>query len=44
MGDLEERWADIEGREIILEALRLIEDECTLMGISAQVLGIAQKL
>ena len=26
-GDLEERWTDIEGREIILGARRVIEDE-----------------
>ena len=42
--DLEERWADIEGREIILDALRLIEDESTLIGVSAHILAIAQKV
>ena len=44
LGDLQERWADIEGREIILEALRLIEGERTLIGVSAHILGIAQKV
>ena len=44
LGDLEEQWSDIEGREIILDALRLIEDESTLIGVSAHILEIAQKV
>ena len=44
LGDLEERWSDIEDRKIILDALRLIENESTLMGISAHILAIAQKV
>ena len=44
LGDLEERWADIEGREIILDALRSIEDEWALMGVSAHILAVAQKV
>ncbi len=43
LGDLEERWADIERREIILDALRLIEDETTLIGVSAHILGVGKK-
>ena len=44
LGDLEERWADIERREIILDALRSIEDEWTLIGVNAHILAIAQKV
>ena len=44
LGDFEERWADIEDREIIMDASRLIEDEWTFMGVSAHILGIAQKI
>ena len=44
LGDLEERWADTENRKIILDALRLIEDEWTLIGVSAHILGITQKI
>ncbi len=44
LGDLEERWANIDDREIILDVLRLIEDERTLIGVSAHILAISQKV
>ena len=44
LGDLEEQWADFEDREIMLDTLRQIEDERTLIGVSAHILSIAQKV
>ena len=43
-GNLEERWANIDDREIIFDALRLMEGERTLIGVSAHIFGIAQKV
>ena len=43
LGDLDDRWADPEQKEIILEVLRLIEDETTLLGVSAHLLAVANK-
>ena len=42
LGKLEEPWANIEDKEIMLDTLRLIEDERTLMGVSAHILAISQ--
>lgn len=44
LGNLEERWVNIDDREIIFDALRLMEGERTLIGVSAHILGIAQKI
>ncbi len=43
LGDFEERWADPARKAIILEVLRLIEDETTLLGVSAHLLAVAKK-
>jgi len=43
LGDFDEWWADPARKEIILEVLRLIEDEKTLLGVSAHFLAVAKK-
>ena len=44
LGDLDERWSNIEQRNTILEALRSLEDESSLLGVSAHLLAIGQKV
>jgi ubiquinone/menaquinone biosynthesis C-methylase UbiE len=39
---LEDRWDDEAGRETILDATRLIEDEPSLLGLSSHLLAIAR--
>jgi hypothetical protein len=41
--DLEEQWRDPASRERILEALRWLEDEASVKGITGHILAIASK-
>jgi ubiquinone/menaquinone biosynthesis C-methylase UbiE len=43
LGDFDEQWEDLERKKIILEVLRLIEDEATLLGINAHLLALGKK-
>ena len=40
--DLEARWDDPGDREVILEALRVVESEPALLGVSAHLLAVAR--
>ncbi len=42
LGDFDERWLDPERQEIILEALRLIEEESVLLGVSLHLLTVGK--
>jgi ubiquinone/menaquinone biosynthesis C-methylase UbiE len=43
LGDFDEQWADPERRDIMMETLRLIEQEPALMGVSAHLLAVGKK-
>ncbi len=41
--ELDRRWADAEGREELLDAARLLEQETTVIGASAHLLAIGRR-
>ncbi len=41
--DLEEQWRDPASRERVLEALRWLEDEPSVMGVTGHIIAIAFK-
>ncbi len=43
LGDFDERWSDPEQKQVILEALRLIEEESALLGVSLHLLTVGKK-
>ena len=44
LGDFDEQWADQERRDIMMETLRLIEQEPAVMGMSAHLLAVSKKV
>jgi hypothetical protein len=43
LGDLEERWADLRRRSQLLEAVRWLEDDPSVVGITGHLMAIARR-
>lgn len=43
LGDLDRRWEDDDERDRLLQAVRSVEDEASMLGVSAHLLAVARR-